>query len=60
MSKLEAFKKLSAAFFKAATNKAVINAAADVQDAEDIVEALESFAEALDLQNPLADTGETQ
>ena len=60
MNKLEAFKKLSAAFFKTATNEAVISAAADVQEAEDIAKALESFAEALELQNTLTDASETK
>lgn len=51
MNKLEAFKKMSAAFFKAETNEAVKSAAADVQNTENIADALESFADALDLQN---------
>lgn len=60
MNKLEAFKKMSAAFFKTVTNEAVISAAADVQEAEDIAKALEFFAEALELQNTPTDAGETK
>ncbi len=59
MNKLEAFKKMSAAFFKTETDEAVISVATDIQDAEDIADALAAFAYALDLQNTPADPSDT-
>lgn len=60
MNKLESFKKISAAFFKAATDESVVNAADKVQDATNIADALERFADALDLHNTPGNSREKQ